>query len=243
MLNNLDVHIQFGTALRTLTSELDNASLWASVKSAASTLGCSYVSAVNVRKLADGADTAVYYSDLPTEIFPKLEKEDLILDHPIVKRSFASPEPFTISSLRAQSEPVDKRWVELLHQTVAGGDALIIPVHDRKELEAIFVFGGERPDFSPLTRAMLQVLAYAAISARLVAEKRGAQASDYGLTLRELQCLRVVAQGRIDPDIGQMFSISARTVRFHVDNAKRKLGVDTRLQAIAKAMREKIFEI
>jgi DNA-binding CsgD family transcriptional regulator len=40
-----------------------------------------------------------------------------------------------------------------------------------------------------------------------------------------------------------MLSISARTVRFHIDNSKQKLGVETRMQAITKSLREKLFEI
>ena len=38
-------------------------------------------------------------------------------------------------------------------------------------------------------------------------------------------------------EIAVILSIKPRTARFHIENAKRKLGVATRVQAVAEAMR------
>ena len=43
-----------------------------------------------------------------------------------------------------------------------------------------------------------------------------------------------VADGKTDFEVGKILSISPRTVRFHIRNAKTKLGVATRIQAVAK---------
>jgi DNA-binding CsgD family transcriptional regulator len=59
----------------------------------------------------------------------------------------------------------------------------------------------------------------------------------HGLTPRELECLRWVAIGKTDAEIAVILSISPRTARFHVENAKLKLRADTRIQAVAQAMR------
>lgn len=53
------------------------------------------------------------------------------------------------------------------------------------------------------------------------------------MSARELECLRWVAAGKTDWEIGAILSISATTVKFHVDSARRKLGARNRAQAAA----------
>jgi DNA-binding CsgD family transcriptional regulator len=57
------------------------------------------------------------------------------------------------------------------------------------------------------------------------------------VTVRESQVLSWVAAGKSDWAIGQILKISGKTVNFHVENAKRKFGVGTRIQAVVAAMR------
>src|ERR1700751_1757271 len=53
------------------------------------------------------------------------------------------------------------------------------------------------------------------------------------LSERELECMRWVAAGKSDWEIGMILKISSATVRFHVDSARRKLDATTRPQAVA----------
>jgi DNA-binding CsgD family transcriptional regulator len=53
------------------------------------------------------------------------------------------------------------------------------------------------------------------------------------LTPREVDCLRWVLKGKSDTDIGRTLDISHTTVHFHIERAKKKLGVKTRGQAAA----------
>jgi DNA-binding CsgD family transcriptional regulator len=57
------------------------------------------------------------------------------------------------------------------------------------------------------------------------------------MTERESEILAWVAAGKSDWAIGRILNISGKTVNFHVENAKRKLGVGTRVQAVIAAMR------
>lgn len=52
---------------------------------------------------------------------------------------------------------------------------------------------------------------------------------------RELEALTWAARGKTFAEIGQILGISRRTIEFHLDNARRKLGVPTRTQALIKA--------
>jgi DNA-binding CsgD family transcriptional regulator len=67
------------------------------------------------------------------------------------------------------------------------------------------------------------------------AEARGAAASPVRLTRREIQCLKWAAAGKTDAEVGEIVAISLPTVRFHITNAARKLGVVTRSQAVHRA--------
>ena len=53
------------------------------------------------------------------------------------------------------------------------------------------------------------------------------------MSARELECLRWVAAGKTDWEIGMILSISATTVKFHLNGARAKLGARTRAQAAA----------
>lgn len=61
------------------------------------------------------------------------------------------------------------------------------------------------------------------------------------VTPRETQVLGWVAAGKSDWAIGRILKISDKTVNFHVENAKRKFGVGTRLQAVIAAMRKGVL--
>ena len=55
------------------------------------------------------------------------------------------------------------------------------------------------------------------------------------LSQRQLDCLRWVREGKSAADIGQILGISPYTVQDHVSAACAKLGVRTRVQAVAEA--------
>lgn len=54
------------------------------------------------------------------------------------------------------------------------------------------------------------------------------------LTERERDCLAFVADGRTDWEIAALLGISESTTRFHLNNARRKLGAVNRAQAVAR---------
>lgn len=58
------------------------------------------------------------------------------------------------------------------------------------------------------------------------------------LTPRELDVIRLVAEGLSNKEIGQLLAISPRTVNFHLDNLFAKLGVRSRTEAAILALRQ-----
>jgi DNA-binding NarL/FixJ family response regulator len=61
------------------------------------------------------------------------------------------------------------------------------------------------------------------------------------LTQRERDVLRLLAQGLANEEIGKRLYISAETVRTHIRKAMDKLDADTRTQAVAVALRERLI--
>jgi DNA-binding response OmpR family regulator len=59
---------------------------------------------------------------------------------------------------------------------------------------------------------------------------------------RELETLTWAARGKTFAEIGQILGLSRRTIEFHLDNARRKLGVPTRTQALIKAATGHLIE-
>jgi DNA-binding NarL/FixJ family response regulator len=61
------------------------------------------------------------------------------------------------------------------------------------------------------------------------------------LTHRERDVLRLLADGLANEEIGKRLFISAETVRTHVRKAMDKLDADTRTQAVARALRDRLI--
>lgn len=62
------------------------------------------------------------------------------------------------------------------------------------------------------------------------------------LTPREKDVLYWAAEGKSAWEIGRILSITERTAKFHLSNIYKKLGVHTRTQAVACAIRYGILE-
>ncbi len=54
------------------------------------------------------------------------------------------------------------------------------------------------------------------------------------LTARQIECLRLVALGKSDTEIGKLTGLSSATAHYHVEQAKRRLGVRSRVEAVAR---------
>ena len=66
-------------------------------------------------------------------------------------------------------------------------------------------------------------------------------ASAYGLTSREVEVLRLIAQGLRHGEVATSLNISYSTVRFHVTNIISKMGAKSRTEAISLAAKAKII--
>lgn len=211
--------------------------IWLSVKGIAEQLGYTHMSGADAARLAGGATNAILYTDAP-RIPADIDRTYNYASAPFVERALRSPEPFLMSEMLRDAKSRGP-WTNLLADVIKQGEGLAVPVFDGDEPVAGFMFGGLTPDTSPYARAVLQVVAHSAF-ARYRALSSEAMFRPYDLSAREIQCLRL-AIAKSDREAAFALGISSRTVRFHIDNAKKKLGCRSRIEAVSKALREHII--
>ncbi|HEU5130150.1 MAG TPA: response regulator transcription factor [Glycomyces sp.] len=79
------------------------------------------------------------------------------------------------------------------------------------------------------------------VAARLVGTVRSGQGQ--GLSERELEVLRLVADGASNAEIGRRLHISEATVKTHLLRSYQKLGVSDRTAAVTSAVRRGLLEL
>ncbi|NLM21960.1 MAG: response regulator transcription factor [Peptococcaceae bacterium] len=81
-----------------------------------------------------------------------------------------------------------------------------------------------------------------AVTGKLLGQLSGSRQAknNFGLSNRELEILTYVVRGASNKDIGISLFISEKTVKNHLSNIFRKLGVEDRTQAALKAVKTKL---
>ena len=63
------------------------------------------------------------------------------------------------------------------------------------------------------------------------------------LTKRELEVLKLIAEGLFNKEIAYQLSISEKTVKNHVSNIFKKIGVSDRTQAAVYAIKHNVVDL
>jgi two-component system response regulator DevR len=120
---------------------------------------------------------------------------------------------------------------------------------DRRERDQAFAFGAtvfcvKRAQPDDLAAAIRQSFEHSIYFATSPAETRdasvqaGAKADDTaGLTKREVEILRLAAEGHSNSQLAGMLWVTEQTVKFHLSNIYRKLSVSNRTEASRWAQR------
>ncbi len=117
-------------------------------------------------------------------------------------------------------------------------NGFVVPVHGPGGyFSYISIASPERElDLSFANRAEIQLYALLAHERCYELERHRGRAHGPQKALQRAgrrECLRWVAAGKTDWEIGMILAIAATTVKFHVNSARRKLGAATRPQATA----------
>jgi len=221
------------TGLETSASAND---VWMRVKDFSAEFNCHHCVALDNERLPNGLNTALLYSDAPADVWDDIDRKGLNINHPFETYARETCLPFLASDVRHDHRFRDLRWSELISETVYHGDAVITPVRGIRGLAGAAFFGGRDIQDSPVARSSLMVVAHAAFDRCDALQSGVSRKAELQLTTRELDCLQLLARGLPDDETARTLGISRRTVRFHIDHAKQKLGVSSRVHAVAAAV-------
>lgn len=120
------------------------------------------------------------------------------------------------------------------HRVVTAGRAhhftegYVTPVRTIDGHLGLVSVGGERGEFTEDEKLYLQTISTAALvsAEALLASPERPRVSI--LTEREMECAMLLCQGLTDRQIAAALKLSTSTARFHVDNARRKMGAKSR---------------
>jgi DNA-binding NarL/FixJ family response regulator len=130
--------------------------------------------------------------------------------------------------------------VELARVRAPGIKAVVVSDDARREqIDAAFEAGADAyvlkradpDDFASAIRQSFESSIY--FSEKRKRREKPLQARDSGaeLTSRELQILQLVSEGRSNLEVAQMLWVTEQTIKFHLSNVYRKLGVSNRTEA------------
>lgn len=143
-----------------------------------------------------------------------------------------------IDSKSLNSPKVKTLMKESIDFGLASG--ISVPVHSPTGEFAMLSFASERPAISnekhiSSINSQLMMLAYHVHEASMRIFKHQ-NSSLNTLTKREKECLLWAAEGKTSDETSMIMHISESTVRFHLNNAAKKLNVHSKRHAIARAI-------
>ena len=125
-------------------------------------------------------------------------------------------------------------------------DGLVVPMHGLDGSISSVLLAGEHIDVrDPVLRSASHMLAlyFGSVGRRFVKQLERSIKRPVQLTPRQVECLRWVREGKSSSDIGDILSLSPRTIDYYLLNACERLGVRTRVQAVAEAAIRGIIEL
>ena len=154
----------------------------------------------------------------------------------VARRLVATLPGVRILVLTVSDEPDD--LFEAVKAGVAGYLLKEVPIHEVAEAVRSVARG-----HAVVSPSMAGTLAaeFASLARRADAEQHRLQGTR--LTAREVDVLKLVAQGRTNRDIGRLLFISENTVKRHVRSILEKLDVHSRMEAVLYAVREEIVDV
>lgn len=177
-----------------------------------------------------------------TDWSARYASERLYRVDPTVQAVFSALEPFSWDEV--ETRPAGREAGGIFDSLRAAGvrNGLVVPVHGPLgEVMAVALASETEDSFPQDLRRRMHVAATLFAVRGLTLMERQAEPAAPQLTRREIQCVYWIAEGKSDWEIGRILEISEETVAWHVQNAKKKLGVARRAQLPGAAWRRGVL--
>jgi DNA-binding CsgD family transcriptional regulator len=132
-------------------------------------------------------------------------------------------------------------WAERTVPLAPGSAGIAFPVHAERGQCGLFVFLGTAIALPRDSLYDIHARCFALFSA--VARMRPGEAGRVGsITKRELECLKLTANGHTSEEIARLLKLSVHTANQYLTQSAQKLNAVNRTQAVAKALRLGLIE-
>jgi len=135
----------------------------------------------------------------------------------------------------------DLAWVERTVPLAPGSAGIAFPVHAERGQCGLVVFLGSEIVLAEDALYEIHTRCFSLFAA--VARMRPGEAGRVGsITKRELECLKLTANGCTSEDIARLLKLSVHTANQYLTQSAQKLNAVNRTQAVAKALRLGLIE-
>jgi DNA-binding CsgD family transcriptional regulator len=155
---------------------------------------------------------------------------------PCVKKLFTTDKAFAWNDTPLEDLSPIGRQIRVEASAAGASNGIVVPVPgDDDELYCVrFSSPAETFDQEAWLTLSTLAMSYCVVGNKMVAQAKK-RPGDSPLSMREAECLAWVSEGKSDWDISEILKISQWTVHEHIERAKTKLGVRSRVQAVMKS--------
>ena len=185
--------------------------------------------------IGKGRTNRFFFNSWPPDWLEIYNRGNFFPDDPFVQESHRRMESYLWTELES-TQALAPRGREIYDATRAFGwkEVMGIPVHGPADYQGFVAIATTGPVTLPARdRTFLEMAAHAIHNRCRKEIGFGLSPELPRMTAREIECMTWVAVGKTNWEIGQLLGISASTVHFHVESAKKKLNKSTRTEAVA----------
>lgn len=191
-------------------------------------------------RLASGDVRQVILSGYPKPWIQHYLKQGYASIDPVVEAAYRQPTPVMWHAELFDTPARRALWQDAGNASMQHG--ITVPVAaGSNDVGLLSAAGSSRPDAGLPTdddavARLYLVAAHAHAAVRALIDPKTTQSEPVALSIRERECLSCWVTGKTADAIAQQLAVSPRTVRFHLENAKQKLGARNRTEALSKAL-------
>ncbi len=202
-------------------------------------LGFDVYVGVNAVDHTGAPNVELLFGEVPDAWYAHYQANGYEQSDAIIREMLHSTEPLFWTDL-SQRRTVSDVELRVLNEAGEFGlqNGFMTPMHNLDgSISAVLLMGSGIEARDPDVRAAAHLLSvyYGSIGRRLLAAGKSRRSSVRALTPRQRECLLWVRMGKSSSDIGDLLGLSAETVNDHIAAACQRLGVRTRVQAVAEA--------
>jgi len=182
--------------------------------------------------------TPFHFADWPEDWVAHYMANSFLMIDPAPRWARNSGAPLTWSELFDRLSPRDPgHRVFEASKRFGLCEGMVVPMRSSDNRLGLVSFGGGRGAIDPTEQAVLAIIARAAFEAAERIETKGNLGRPAAiLSAREIECLAILVRGHSDQQLANLLGLSTPTVRFHLANARDKLGATSRTHLAALAV-------